>query len=96
MNTETQLGCIGEDTITGFIGVITGRTEWLFGCTRFCLEPQELREGIPIEAQWFDEQRVEIISDKQSPVRDALQKISEAVETIGGPQNDPSRRKDLG
>ena len=73
------LGSIVRDTITGFAGVATGRTEWLHGCERYCIEPQELREGKPIEAQWFDVDRLEVLVDKDAPVK-----------TTGGPQRDPA------
>lgn len=53
------LGSKVKDNITGFEGIATGRSEYLYGCVRVLVEPQELRDGKPIEAQWFDEQRLE-------------------------------------
>ena len=34
-----QLGDKVKDTITGFTGVVTGRSEWLFGCVRCAVQP---------------------------------------------------------
>ena len=71
--------------MTGFEGIAIGRTEWMYGCTRYAIEPTELKDGKPIEAQWFDEQRVEAVAEapKAAPA---------APKTPpGGPQNDPAR-----
>jgi valyl-tRNA synthetase len=83
-----RLGSKVKDVFTGFTGIATGRTEWLFGCTRICIEPTELTDGKPIESVWFDEQRVEVVEDKSPPVS----KDSSAVS--GGPKGDPTRSSD--
>ncbi len=54
-----RLGQKVTDNITGFSGIVTARTEFLYGCVRVCVEPEELKDGKPIEAQWFDEQRLD-------------------------------------
>ncbi len=82
-----RLGQKVKDNITGFEGIATGKTEWLFGCSRYCVEPQELKDGKPVEAVWFDEQRLEIIADTKPEVS----KDSDG-ERPGGPQNDPRPR----
>ncbi len=79
------LGSLVRDTITGFSGIAVGRTTWLYGCARITIEPTELRDGKPIEPQWFDEQRVEII-ERRAPTVSASSSA-----TTGGPQRDPSR-----
>lgn len=79
-----KLGSKVKDSITKFTGIATGRSEWLYGCTRIYIEPAEMREGKPIEGQWFDEQRIEVIKE-QGPV---VSSNSEAK--TGGPQHDPS------
>ena len=60
-----KLGDKVTDYITGFSGIVTARTEYLYGCVRVAVEPTELREGKPVESQYFDEQRV----DPQSEVK---------------------------
>jgi len=63
MNTvHPIIGKVVHDTITGFTGVVIGRTEWLHGCVRIGVESQELKDGKPIEIQWFDEARCELTS----------------------------------
>lgn len=78
-----KLGNQVRDIYTGFTGIATARTDWLFGCSRICIEPQELKDGKPIEGQWFDEQRVEVIGKKPHKLsRDNNAKS-------GGPRKDP-------
>lgn len=56
---KISLGSVVQDTITGFMGTITARTEYLHSNTRVCVESKELHEGKPIEGQWFDESRLQ-------------------------------------
>ena len=80
-----QLGTRVRDNLTGFEGIAVGRTEWQYGCTRIGIEPTELRDGKPIDVQWFDEQRVEAVGEK------AKAEPSAARPPLGGPQSDPAR-----
>jgi len=80
-----RLGSKVRDTITGFQGIATGRTEWLYGCTRISVEPTTLHEGKPIESHWFDEQRIEVLEAGEPKVS------SDSSATSGGPQRDPHR-----
>jgi hypothetical protein len=52
-----KLGAKVTDSITGFSGIATARTEYLDGAAKVCVEAQELVDGKPVEA-WFDEPRV--------------------------------------
>lgn len=80
-----KLGSRVKDSLTGFTGIATGRTEWMFGCARISIEPEELKDGKPIEMAWFDEQRVVVIEDK------AIDVSSSSSAESGGPQKDPIR-----
>jgi hypothetical protein len=77
--------------LTGFSGIATARSEWLYGCARICIEPEELHDGKPIERQWFDEQRVEVVS-RDCP---AVSKNSRAATTPSMPwrERSPSGRR---
>jgi hypothetical protein len=68
-----KLGTRVTDSITGFAGIATCRTEYLYGCVRIGVEPQVLQEGKPGEIHYFDEQRLEEASTAET----------------GGPQPDP-------
>ena len=80
------LGSKVGDSLTGFSGVATGRTEWMYGCARVSIEPEELKDGKPIEPQWFDEQRIEVIEEGKPAVS------KESSATSGGPKSDPQPR----
>jgi hypothetical protein len=57
--TMVKLGEQYTDTITGFTGIATARSEFLYGCVRVQLEMSHHgKEYKPTEAQWFDEQRL--------------------------------------
>ena len=58
-----ELGKKGKDKITGFTGILTARCEFLTGCNRYCIQPQELKDGKPIDSIYFDEAQIQIISD---------------------------------
>lgn len=46
--------------VSGFKGLVLGRTEWANGCVKYFLAPKGLQaDGSPIEGQWFDSQEVE-------------------------------------
>ncbi len=58
-----ELGLKAKDKISGMTGILTARCEFLTGCNRYCISPQELKDGRPIEGMYFDEEQIEIISD---------------------------------
>jgi len=82
-----SLGSRVKDSITGFQGIAIAVTEWLYGCRRFGVEPEELKDGKPVETQWFDEQRLEIMTEQGAPAR------KDDSANPGGPQKDPQRTK---
>lgn len=84
-----KLGSRVRDIYTGFEGIAIGRTDWLYGCSRIAIESTTLdKDGKVMDAQWFDEQRIEVVKKKQ-PI---MSKDSKS--TTGGPQNDPVRQND--
>lgn len=62
---KIPLGGRCRDTFTGFEGTAVGHTVWLYGCARVGIEAIELRDGKPIEVQWFDEQRIEMVAESR-------------------------------
>jgi hypothetical protein len=61
---NVQLGNQARDRITGFVGVATSRTEYLYGCRRIGLTPTELKDGIPQESQFFDDPQLVDVKEK--------------------------------
>ena len=56
-----KLGDKVKDEITGFEGIITGVSDWLYGCRQVHVVSQDLDGGEP-KSCWFDEQRVDLNS----------------------------------
>ncbi len=51
-----KLGDNATDSISGFTGVVTARSEYLNGCIQLQLTPQGMdKDGVPKKVQWFDE-----------------------------------------
>lgn len=53
-----KLGDKAKDKISGFSGVIVAVTEWLNGCRRVTIQPQELFEGKPVDSHTFDAEQI--------------------------------------
>jgi len=70
MNPKFELGDKVTDPVTGYCGIAVARTEYLWGCISIGVCSHELKDGKPVEWQWFDENRL---------TKDTNQKI-------GGPQ----------
>lgn len=82
-----QLGDTVKDKHTGFTGLMTARTEWLYGCTRVAIEAKELsKDGEVVQPQWFDIQRIELVEKAKA--------AEPPNEPPGGPKSDPQRRAD--
>lgn len=58
-----ELGKKGRDKITGFEGILIGRSTWLTGCEQYCLCPTVDKEGKIRDSAWFDEVRVEVLAE---------------------------------
>lgn len=58
---KTNLGHTYADVITGFIGVCTGRAEYLTGCNQALLQPVGETSNKRPESEWFDEQRLSVV-----------------------------------
>ena len=55
-----KVGDRAKDSISGFEGLATGRTEYIGGKIQFEITPTNLTEtGLPYEGIWFDEERLE-------------------------------------
>ena len=92
MNRKPELGDIACDLISGFEGIVTSTTQWLNGCERVLIQPQQLHDGKIIEPQWFDVQQVKV---KQHAAFFALCDDRDGkAQAVGGPMNDPSPPRD--
>ena len=68
-----KLGDKVKDNITGFEGIAIARAEYLNGCISLHIQSANLKDGSPLKAEWFDEQRL----------------TTSSKATAGGPQSYP-------
>lgn len=80
-----NLGDKVKDIVTGFEGIAVAKTTWLNGCTRIGLQSDKLKDGLPTEAQWFDEPQLKLIKPNQ---------VSCGPRDTGGPIPTPKRSAD--
>ena len=73
-----DLGDLVEDKITGFKGIVTCRSQWLHNCHTYSVKPTELKDGIPQDAQGFDEPQLAIAK------KEAIKKPKKVT---GGPRD---------
>lgn len=59
-----NLGDKVRDTITGFTGIVTLRSQWLNNCNTYGVQPTALKDGAPQERQHFDEPQLELLDEK--------------------------------
>jgi hypothetical protein len=83
-----ELGDRVKEKITGFIGIVTGISHWLTGCSTCGVQSKGTNDGKPISPQWFDIGRLEVIDKNVISQGDVLV----AEEPIpGGPQDIPQQ-----
>lgn len=63
INDMDIFGKKAKDRITGFEGIIVAKTIYDTGCVHYAIKSQELHDGKPIDAHWFDDVHVELVSD---------------------------------
>lgn len=83
---KIALGAQVKDVITGFIGVVTGRCEWITGCIQYVVTPQKLNKetSAPVPGEWFDEQRLKVLKTKTVGLQ--------VGSPDGGPRSYPKRQ----
>ena len=52
-----EMGRIGKDKVTGFVGTVTGRSEYIDGCVHLMLEAK-IKPGMKPVHAWFDLDRI--------------------------------------
>lgn len=92
MSEKIELGDRVRDKITGLKGIAIGVTNWLFGCRRFCVQPEESKDGKPLETFVVDEPQLEIV--KKGVVLPPTPVAASEPVRKHGPRDDPGRRLD--
>ncbi len=76
-----NLGDKVKDSVTGFVGIVTARTEWLNGCIRLAVQGP-LKDGKVPDTEHFDETQLVLVKSKVVP---------SLVSRTGGPRPDEKR-----
>ena len=50
-----------EDKVTGYKGMIIGRTQWHSNCNTYGVKSHDLKDGTPIGSVWFDEPNLKLV-----------------------------------
>lgn len=90
-----NLGDKVRDTVTGLEGIVTSRSEFLNGCIRVGIQPQEVKDGKPADSVWVDEPQCEVV--KAAVVEgfgDRLKAAAGRLMRTGGPREDARRAQD--
>lgn len=83
-----------KDRISGLTGIVTARADHLFGCNRYWLQPQELKDGKAVDGQWQDEDALELVDE--AAIKPRRYRVYEddplpvPVRRAGGPTSQPS------
>lgn len=57
-NNHFELGEQLRDTVTGLVGIATGRIEYINGCTQYSLRGKVDKEGKVPDQHWVDSQQL--------------------------------------
>lgn len=87
---KVELGDRVKDRITGLTGIAVGKTEWLYGCTRILIQPEETKDGKQVDTSYIDEPQL-VVVDKGAIERPESAKNEDAGDRPHGPREDPPR-----
>ena len=59
------LGTVVRDKVTGFVGIAENRATFLYGCDRYCVQPQVDKDGKIPENQMVDEPQLVIVEGEK-------------------------------
>jgi len=96
------LGDLVRDSITGFEGIVLGKSEYLFGCVRCLVQARDLdKDGNVKKGEWLDEGQLKVVSKGVIEVPIATETLTSLKAKIsriltGGPREGDSNqlRKD--
>lgn len=83
------LGTIVKDKVTGFVGVAENCATFMYGCDRYCVQPQVGEDGKVPESVMVDEPQLEIVPGKERVMEQAG--VPEKLVEMGQKVKDPIR-----
>lgn len=60
---QLKLGLRAKCKVTGFTGIVAGKTEYLNGCIQWLIKPPIDKDGKYVDGQWIDEGQLEVVDD---------------------------------
>jgi len=63
MDTEIKLGSICECKVTGFIGIVTARCDYLFSTSSYRIEAKGDDQGMFKKDSWIEAGRLKVITE---------------------------------
>lgn len=63
-----KCGDVVRDQVTGLEGIVTARSQWLHNCNTYRVQPQELKDGKPVDSSGFDEPQLDLVKKKPKNV----------------------------
>lgn len=85
---KLQLGVTVKDRITGFMGIVTARVEYLNGCIQYCVKPEISEDGKMPEGEYIDRDQLEVIPRKIIITKTLLEEREDTPIDRGGDQSD--------
>lgn len=64
-----SFGDKAEDTVSGFVGIITAFAEYATGCNQILISPKAGKKGDYRDGHWFDVERVKILQKSHTTIR---------------------------
>ena len=86
------LGTVVRDKVTGLVGIAENKADFLYGCTRYCVQPRVDKDGTVPENQMIDEPQLEIV-EGEKVVMSAVVEPEQLVE-LGQTVFDPVRDRE--
>ena len=62
---KIEIGVKGKSNISGFIGIITARSQCLNGCDRYFINPKAKKDGTLPDGYWFDEGEIVVMKSSK-------------------------------
>lgn len=78
------LGQEVKDEVTGFVGIVIAKSEYLNGCIRYAVQAPMNKEGKVEEAEWIDGEQLTQTKRKNKFAK-------KEVKQSGGPQTTPKK-----
>ena len=88
---KVELGDRVKDVISGQEGIVYGISDFLYGCRRVAVSPEETKDSNPVNNFWVDEPQLKVLQ-KEAVIAGKPKKKKK--QRTGGPREDAQPRQD--